>query len=140
MANPIYTNAYNAARNYYDLMQRATQVGLHEAAGFYMRKSIECLVNGFIDDYKTIDGARDYKNYCDLHNVSTASLDAKVDYLIMKNCIQSNLKDSYDRVRRYGNLAVHKLNFGYNPNEYASLENQLCAMLNGYYQFAKNTH
>lgn len=139
MANQIYINAYNAAVNYYNLMQRATKADLYEAAGFYMRKSVECLVNGFIEEYKTIDGARDFKNYCKAYNYSNASLDAKVDYLIMKHCIPANLKGSYDRVRKYGNLAVHKLGFGYNPNEYVNLESQLCNMLNGYYQFAINT-
>jgi len=108
-----FVDADRIARKLYQRCITATEAGLYDAAAFYMRKVLEVIASSFIDRYDEIGQGEVFNDFLEhrRRNRKTMSLDDKIDFLLDQGNIPNSSKKTYNAIRKYGNAAVHEVDF-----------------------------
>ncbi len=118
-----------------------SEAGYLDAAAFYMRKIIEVIADSFIDRYDELGYGAQFEQFLaeSGNNRTYATLDDKVDYLLERGNLPEQSRVTYEDVRRYGNVAVHKVDFVENAAQHNQLLARLSAEIAAFHNMAANS-
>ena len=136
MNNQVFINAYARMFSLHERAVLAGNMGLYDAAAFYMRKTLEVIADSFLTSYAQMGNAWMFDNYCHSVGHFKPSLDDKIDFLLRQNNIPQSSRETYDAIRMYGNAAVHKVDFNENPTQHVRMMNLLANEMSAYHIMA----
>lgn len=141
METKVFRQADAVAQAVYTRCVALSNAGYLDAAAFYMRKIIEIIATSFIDRYDELGLGAQFEQFLSETGEERfrATLDDKVDYLLVRGNLPEASRDTYDAVRRYGNAAVHKTYFEEDPIHHADLLHRLGAELAAFHAMAEQS-
>ena len=139
MATSVFKQADAMVQAVWTRCLALSEAGYLDAAAFYMRKILEIIAGSFIDRYDELGLGAQFEQFLaeSGQGRAYATLDDKVDYLLLRGNLPEQSKATYDDVRHYGNAAVHKTFFREDAAQHRALLERLALEIAAYHAMAE---